>query len=264
MNSSGGDAFGGAVYGTFNSHEIHFVNDTIAFNTALGGANTGTPIPGPIVKGPGFTGPIFHQPAGAPGNAYGGGLANSAGTWKLLNTIVAQNNVGTVTVAFNGVKHTPIFHASFSSGSSDVASTAGEVGSSYTDLGHNLIGNIDGSSGFTFGLFYGSAKLLYVANPGFAAAGLAFNGGPTQTIAIVTTSLAHDTADDSVVNGGGQYAPLGLSLLTTDQRGPGFARKVGPHVDIGAYEIPAPPASRGRDIYPPAYQFLIALLFHGG
>ena len=64
------------------------------------------------------------------------------------------------------------------------------------------------------------------------------NGGPTMTMALLAGSLAIDAGDDSVT--GGPYS------LTTDQRGPGFARKVGVHVDIGAFEYVPPPKRRGR------------------
>jgi len=55
------------------------------------------------------------------------------------------------------------------------------------------------------------------------------NGGPTFTRALLPGSPAIDAGDDSVLG-----APL---FLTTDQRGPGFPRKSGPHVDIGAFEV---------------------------
>src|SRR5262249_16240174 len=55
------------------------------------------------------------------------------------------------------------------------------------------------------------------------------NGGPTFTQALLPGSPAVDAGDDSVLG-----SPPNL---TTDQRGPGFPRKVGSHVDIGAFEV---------------------------
>jgi hypothetical protein len=55
------------------------------------------------------------------------------------------------------------------------------------------------------------------------------NGGPTLTHALRRSSPAIDAGDDSVLG-----SPLSL---TTDQRGAGFARKSGLHVDIGAFEF---------------------------
>src|SRR5262249_59407567 len=58
------------------------------------------------------------------------------------------------------------------------------------------------------------------------------NGGPTPTMALLAGSPAIDAGDDSVL--GNPFT------LTTDQRGPGFPRKAGAHVDIGAFEVQAP------------------------
>jgi hypothetical protein len=55
------------------------------------------------------------------------------------------------------------------------------------------------------------------------------NGGLTFTQALLAGSPAIDAGDDSVTG-----SPLSL---TTDQRGTGFPRLSGPHVDIGAYEV---------------------------
>jgi CSLREA domain-containing protein len=54
------------------------------------------------------------------------------------------------------------------------------------------------------------------------------NGGLTLTHALVFPSAAIDHGDDRILD-----APVGL---TTDQRGPGFPRRIGPRVDIGAVE----------------------------
>ena len=62
---------------------------------------------------------------------------------------------------------------------------------------------------------------------------LADNGGPTFTHALLDGSPAIDAGDDSVLD-----SPLSL---TTDQRGPGFPRLSGAHVDIGAFERPNSP-----------------------
>lgn len=60
---------------------------------------------------------------------------------------------------------------------------------------------------------------------------LSFNGGPTRTCALLTGSPAIDAGFDTT------QSPFNLA---NDQRGAGFARKVGSAVDIGAYEfIPA-------------------------
>src|SRR5262249_16693674 len=55
------------------------------------------------------------------------------------------------------------------------------------------------------------------------------NGGPTLTHALVPGSAAIDAGDDNQV-----------TSTDFDQRGIGFARRVGAHMDIGAYEMPRP------------------------
>jgi hypothetical protein len=67
-----------------------------------------------------------------------------------------------------------------------------------------------------------------VANPNLDTV-LRNNGGLTPTLALLPGSPAIDAGDDSVVS-----APTNL---TTDQRGIGFPRKSGLHVDLGAYEV---------------------------
>src|SRR5262249_17094156 len=57
---------------------------------------------------------------------------------------------------------------------------------------------------------------------------LAFNGGPTQTHALLPGSPA--------INNGANP-----TLLTHDQRGTGFIRSVGIGPDIGAFEVQSPP-----------------------
>ena len=90
--------------------------------------------------------------------------------------------------------------------------------------GHNL--SSDGSCSLNIA----SGNLLNV-DPLLGA--LADNGGPTLTHALLPGSPAIDTGDDSVLG-----SPHNLS---TDQRGAGFPRLQGAHVDIGAFEADPPP-----------------------
>ena len=89
--------------------------------------------------------------------------------------------------------------------------------------GSNLIGEIDGSSGWV-----GSDLTGTVATPLNAMlAPLANNGGPTQTMALLPGSLAIDAGNNALIPGG----------VTTDQRGTGNPRIVNGSVDIGAFEF---------------------------
>ncbi|HUK83391.1 MAG TPA: choice-of-anchor Q domain-containing protein, partial [Verrucomicrobiae bacterium] len=66
---------------------------------------------------------------------------------------------------------------------------------------------------------------------------LADNGGPTFTHALLTNSPA--------INAGN---PGFTPPPDYDQRGPGFARVVGFHIDIGAFELDLPPVAQCQDV----------------
>ena len=157
----------------------------------------------------------FQTSADPNASGEGGGIVNSA-TVNLRNTIVAQNG---------GTTDGP-----------DVSS--GSQG--FTSQGHNLIGKTDGSTGWITDPnnpnhdYTGTAAAPLV--PGLVDPDGTFapihNGGPTNTVALLPTSPAVDKGDDVVLG-----APYNL---TTDQRGPGFSRKLAAHTDIGAFELDQP------------------------
>src|SRR4029077_7191128 len=107
--------------------------------------------------------------------------------------------------------------------------TAGGSGpdgfSTFTSGGFNLIGKKDGSTGFTAATDQ-SGTIASPLNPKLDPAGLQDNGGATQTVALLSGSPAIDKGDDSVFG-----PPPGLQ---DDQRG--YPRKIGAHVDVGAFE----------------------------
>ncbi len=113
----------------------------------------------------------------------GGGVRVSAGTFRVANSIIAGNRAGTTFVDFYG--------AAVSSG-------------------YNIVGDTTGSTGF--------GGTDQIADPQLG--GLADNGGPTHTHALLAGSTAIDNGDSSL-------APA------IDQRG--VAR--GATADIGAYEF---------------------------
>jgi hypothetical protein len=92
-------------------------------------------------------------------------------------------------------------------------------------LGHNLLGLTGNSTGLINGT--NSDLVGTVAAPVNPALGpLASNGGRTLTMALLAGSPAIDAGDDSLTN-----------AFATDQRGAGYPRLRGQHVDIGAYEF---------------------------
>jgi predicted outer membrane repeat protein len=130
---------------------------------------------------------------------HGGGLSvDAGGVASLYNTIVALNTQTT----WQGVTSPDdIVGAVSSSSACNLIGTGGSGG---------LVDNVNGN-------------LVGVANPGLAG-GLADNGGPTQTIALLADSPAIDAGSDNI---------LGITVPTVDQRG--VARPSG-RIDIGAYQ----------------------------
>jgi hypothetical protein len=211
-NSANGptNSFGGAID---NSGTLTLTNSTLSGNSATGGANAD------------FGGAIFNSgtatvinstlsgniATGGSTSNFGGAIFNNQGTVTLTNSTVSNNSAtgganntagGIMNVAGTLVARNTII-AKNTSGSSP------DVGGNLTSQGHNLIG--------------GDPKLGPLAD----------NGGPTQTMALLAGSPAIDAGDDCVVNN--SCTPALTAALTTDQRD--FARKVGAHVDIGAFEV---------------------------
>ena len=135
----------------------------------------------------------------------GGGIDASAGTTTLYNSLVAKNTAGT--------------------GSS--ATTSDISGSLALASANNLIGGV--SSGLTNGV---NGNLIGVNAPKLGP--LADNGGPTQTVALLSGSPAIDAGALSFVIVGGT-----INAPTLDQRGGvrgPAGLNAGTTVDIGAYE----------------------------
>ena len=147
----------------------------------------------------------------------GGGINNNAGNLNATNVTITDNSAATG----SGI------HRSGGTVSMQNSIVAGNLGSadvsgSYTSLGYNLIGNGDGSSGFTDGV--NGDQVGTGGSPIDPVLGaLADNGGPTLSHAL----LAGSTAIDGGTNTG---APA------TDQRG----ETRDASVDIGAYEYEVP------------------------
>ena len=150
---------------------------------------------------------IAYNSAESPGS--GGGLValdNLYVVSTLDNTIVALNT--------SGSSATP----------DDIAGTVSSASA------YNLIGT-GGSGGLVNGT---NGNQVGVADPGLDPNGLQNNGGPTQTIALVTGSPAIDAGSNALA-----VDPTTGQPLTTDQRGAlrgPAGLNAGTTVDIGAYE----------------------------
>ena len=212
---NGGDAEGGAVnsLGTLNA-----TNDTFARNGAFGrdgGAGGAAGSAGGGVAGaPGS--------AGVAGNGDGGGIETRSGTLTLTNVTINGNHADSGYAGGYSTGHA----ASFPSGGIANSIIAGNTGAGdsdcYIDGGGATINsnghNLSGDATCNFGQPTDQAN----ANPLLGA--LASNGGPTQTMALLTGSPAIDTGGTSA-NG----------CPATDQRG--APRPQGAACDIGAFEV---------------------------
>jgi hypothetical protein len=150
--------------------------------------------------------------------ASGGGIRNDSGTVTISNSTIAGNTVGGSIDwgrdgggIFNASGGT--LHVRNTIIAGNTAPNAPDVSGSLGSLGHNLIGNDSGGSGF-------DPTDLRNVNPLLGP--LQDNGGPTQTMALLAGSPALDAGDP---------AQLGVA----DQRG--VVRSGG--VNIGAYQASA-------------------------
>ncbi|MUG99430.1 hypothetical protein F7734_46945 [Scytonema sp. UIC 10036] len=220
-NTSIGGSLSGAGGGIYNNGILTVSNSTIANNAS----GTG------LVRGGG--GGIYNNNNGSltvsnstisnnRTSSRGGGIYNN-GTLTLVFSTVTQNlaaNGGGVFNDANGfasARNTII--------ASNLLSTDGvnpDVAGSFTSFGYNLIGDSTGSSGFgVTGDIVGTSD--HPIDPRLAS--LDFNGGSTQTVALLVDSPAIDVADPTLQ----ETDPI------TDQRG--FPRVINGRADIGAFEF---------------------------
>jgi hypothetical protein len=166
----------------------------------------------------------------------GGGIDNDgAGTLLMTNATVADNSAtgggGGINVFGNDVTlYNTIVIGNTTLGPISADNINGNLDADLASLGlstyssFDLVG-ADGSGGLVNGT---NGNIVLISDASADLGTLAFNGGPTQTVAISAGSPARDNGSVALAEAAG---------LTTDQRGPGFARIVNDMVDIGAYEI---------------------------
>jgi hypothetical protein len=227
----GGSAFGGGILDlSFTNSTLTIENSTVSDNTATGGNATGSGHAGGFGGGGGLAVEISQAPlivsstftqnratggtgsdntSATQGGAEGGGINNFGTAVKVRSTLVAQDFV--------------------SGGTTGVGTSGPDVKGNFTSDGHNLIGIADSSStGFTNNMNHD--KVGSTSSPINALlAPLDNYGGPVPTHALFTGSPALNKGDDAVLG-----SPFNLA---TDERG--FPRKVGTHVDVGAFESQA-------------------------
>jgi hypothetical protein len=266
-------AIGGDGGGIFNRGTVTFTDSTLNANFA-GTGSLDTRSGGGIFN-QGGTVTILNSTLSANGAGdgsdavgTGGGIHNDGGTVTFTNSTLSLSrpsgifNAGTLNVSNStisqcftrnhggGVRNegtaqmkSSIIALNTSSPDPLIDPSPDDVSGPFTSAGFNLIGNEDGSTGFSAPTDQ-TGTTVSPLDPKLDPAGLQDNGGPTLTIALLFGSPAID-------KGSGEVQP-GLFLLT-DQRGSGFPRTFddpeianttgGDGTDIGAFEIQtaAPP-----------------------
>jgi len=187
------------------------------------------------------------KPAYGLNSGEGGGVFTLAATVTLVNCTIAFNNyLAGGSVTGGGIARTSggavfVLNTIIAGNSADQSPDAF---GSFSSLGHNLVTNSSGSSSWVM-----TDKLDAMASP-VNLGSLVYNGGPTKTHAITAGSVAIDAGKDTASDPGpdGVYGNGDDVPLTTDQRGAGFPRPIGAHIDIGAFEAqtrPQPTVSIG-------------------
>ncbi len=231
LGGRGGD--GGGIYNA-NGGSLTLQSSTVVANNAGNGRNGGN----------GIQGAFGNQGAngGSGGNGGDGGGIGSAGSLTLAACTISGNgagnggNGGFAAFGFSGggsgsagggggVSNsvTTMVACNNTIIALNSAGTAPDVSGRFNSAGYNFIGRIDGSTGMgvvtdRFG------TIAAPVNPLLGA--LADNGGGTPTMALLPASPALDAGNDAL-----------SATLITDQRGAGFSRLRGAHVDMGAYEL---------------------------
>ena len=216
LNNAGGSG-GGAV----NSATMRVTNCTFAGNRSTGNGGALRNVGDLVV-----TNSTFNSNTAVSSGAIAS-FANSgpAMTLNIINCTISGNTASDTSFGTGG----GILNGNLSTGTvsntivaNNTAATGTDVSGAFTSGGHNLIRIATGSTGFING-----NNGDQVGIPAGLDATLKNNGGPTDTIALLSGSTA--------INNGGANAP------STDQRG---AARVGVS-DIGAFEFngipPAPP-----------------------
>jgi fibronectin-binding autotransporter adhesin len=171
----------------------------------------------------------------------GSGLCSSGAGTTVRNSTIAYNSATTGTGA---VLHSA---GAFSFGNTIIAANAGGVrpeiswsGGTLMSEGNNLVGDSSNHSSQTGNPVSYQPTDIRDQDPRLAPLGN--YGGRTPTHALLINSPAFNAGSNALA-----ADPLGGAALTTDQRGPGFARIANGTVDIGAVEDAVFTVNRSTD-----------------
>jgi Ca2+-binding RTX toxin-like protein len=227
---------GGGIYA--RSGAVTMTNSTVSGNSTTGiGANGGGILA--------FFGALTLTNSTVSGNQVTGTDSDGGGVWFddsvviIVNSTITGNTAsqtgGGMGMLADGPDKKLTIHNSIIAGNSASTNpdfTAPTTPATNLEVLNSLIGRSNGTTLIaTVGTNPGANGNLIGGDTAGAAINpllgpLAFNGGPTQTHALLTGSPAINRGNNSLLSG-----------LTTDQRGNPVARIVGTTVDIGAYEL---------------------------
>ncbi len=240
--NSAGD--GGGILNSDQS-TLTITDSTIAYNAAGNG--------GGLYNGEDCTLTVTSSTvSGNSASSYAGGIYNSATCWlTVINSTIAGNAAGDLGSGISNVGNMLVVNGTIAYNSDGGLDNYGTPGSSLVTLNNTIVARnsaiSDGSAsditgvvsptsaynligtGGTGELVNGvNGNIVGVANPELGT--LADNGGPTQTIALLTGSPA--------INSGSNALALDASgnALSCDQRGASYPRILYDTVDIGAFE----------------------------
>ena len=183
----------------------------------------------------------------------GGGIYNEFGSTLTFTNVTVSNNQASSPMGGGGIYDEPAVSATFGNsiiagnragGSPGTGSDPGAdifatvvaptgpgfiAGGTVTSQGYNLVGNRDGSTGWVPTDITGTSTAPKDPKLGL----LADNGGPTQTMSLLTGSPAIDAGSNALAKD-----PTDLDdSLKYDQRGSNYKRIQNIVVDIGAFEV---------------------------
>ena len=225
-NNGGAGGDGGNGGGICSTGELTIAECTLSGNSSGAGADAS-------LTGDGL---------GNGGNGGNGGGVYNAGTITVIASTIAENASGAGGAMGNASPGADgsgggVFNAAASEAFQSVnvifalntvaaGGSGPDVDGNVDSLGHNLVGIVDGSSGFVAAGDQSGTS----ATPLDPLLGpLEDNGGPTFSRALRQTSPAIGAGDDRVITN--------YDLLTDQRGGP---RQQGAHVDIGAVEVSLP------------------------
>ena len=196
-------------------------------STFSGNTSNSTTVGGGAIQANGTLNIANSTFSGNTANTGNGGAIYYNGTIITMNNVTIANNTSTIGGGgFQKATTNPAnLRNNIITGNTGAADSP-DISNAVNSFGNNLIGVVGTSSGWT------ASDLL---NQAAQFAPLANNGGVTLTHALLSNSPAINAGNNCVTDltctDGNPF-----SILTTDQRGAGFARRVGALVDIGAFE----------------------------